>query len=366
MPKRAEIKSGDRFGDVVVISEAEPNITPCGTKQRAFMCRCFCGKVYRTGLQTLLHSKKHNCGCDMKHEVGDGTRKYTDEERKSWLYSTWRGMIQRCYDKNSSSYKNYGGRGVSICDEWRNDYLAFYRWAISSGAKKSLTIDRIDTNGNYCPDNCRWATATEQARNTRLTRKVFFDGMEISIRDLAEKFGVNFDAFRGRLNSGHYTIEEAVGLVKHEVKRSKRPNKRKAVLQFSIDGTLLREWSSAYEISESLRIPMKSIGNCCRGVYRSAHGYVWKYKDGVSVSSCHRREMKPVEQYDCNGNLVAKYDSLRSASLATGIPIGGISKFCRKHHHSHCGGYFWKYSGTDVKVVPFVVRRTIKNNNTND
>lgn len=88
------------------------------------------------------------------------------------LYSVYNGMISRCYNKNHPGYKNWGGRGIAVCDEWRNDYQAFKRWALKAGYdenkdRKYQTLDRINNDGNYCPENCRWATQSEQNRNQR-------------------------------------------------------------------------------------------------------------------------------------------------------------------------------------------------------
>ena len=83
------------------------------------------------------------------------------------IYETWCGMKKRCYNPNSKSYKDYGERGIVVCDEWKNDFLSFYNWSVQNGYGENLQIDRIDTNGNYEPSNCRWITHAEQQRNRR-------------------------------------------------------------------------------------------------------------------------------------------------------------------------------------------------------
>lgn len=91
------------------------------------------------------------------------------------LYSIWTNMKTRCYNSNSPAYKDYGGRGITMCDEWINDFKAFYDWSMSHGYKENLTIDRINNDGNYEPSNCRWATMIEQANNKR--NNLLFDGV---------------------------------------------------------------------------------------------------------------------------------------------------------------------------------------------
>ena len=103
------------------------------------------------------------------------------------------------YNKNSIQYKDYGGRGITICDEWLNDFQAFYNWSMSNGYKDNLTIDRINVNGNYEPSNCRWATNEEQANNRRDNVKITYKGMTKTISEWAEYLGVNRKSFSSRV-----------------------------------------------------------------------------------------------------------------------------------------------------------------------
>lgn len=204
--KRKIINVGDKFGKLTVIREVEPNLTPCGTKQRKFLCKCDCGNQVVRNMRTLLKGAKTSCGCNKTSYI----QKYFKKESKSFLYSTWSGMRQRCNNPNSASYSRYGGRGISVCDEWDKDFFAFERWAKENGAKKGLTIDRIDNDGNYCPENCRWVDLFTQANNKNSNRVLEYNGESHTIMEWSRIIGCNESKIRHRLNRGK-TIGQALG-----------------------------------------------------------------------------------------------------------------------------------------------------------
>lgn len=157
--KRKDL-TGQRFGRLVVIEEEGRIDGRC-----LWTCKCDCGAITKVRSGNLLSGGTKSCGClrkdaPSKHN-GKGTR----------LYNIWRGMIQRCEDPNQKSYKDYGGRGVQVCKEWRQDFSSFRKWAEGAGYAESLTIDRVNVDGDYCPSNCKWATRAEQNRNKRKHKK---------------------------------------------------------------------------------------------------------------------------------------------------------------------------------------------------
>ena len=147
------------------------------------------------------------------------------ETHKTRLYKIWTTMRERCYREHHSHYKNYGGRGITVCAEW-DDYVAFRNWAQDNGYSDNLTLDRIDYNGNYEPSNCRWITLKEQARNKRSNRVIEYKGQKYVMAELAEKIGMNKTTLKERLNSG-WSVEDAVEKPIRKRTRGYRPSNGK-------------------------------------------------------------------------------------------------------------------------------------------
>lgn len=350
MAKKLDIKVGDRFGKLTVVAEVTPRYTPCGTKRRRFLVRCDCGNEKVVGFNVFSSNKSQIASCGCSYDLASYTRKYTREQKESFLYTTWRGMKQRCYDSNSSNYKNYGGRGVRVCGEWHNDYISFYKWAMSNGASQELTLDRIDVNGNYEPSNCRWVSNSTQQRNKQYNRYIEYGGQRKLMKEWSEELGIPYDTIRARLDQYGYTVGQALEFEHYEPKiRQERPETRKAVLQYSLSGEPIKEWASLIDIQKELGFAIDSVRACCAGYSFSSHGFKWGYKDGVRENNKHNIATKPILQYTLEGVLFAEYPSARIASMQTGINASGIQKFCNgnKENHAHCGGYLWMYKNDE-------------------
>lgn len=168
--KRAKDATGIRFGRLVVISEAEKYVSPQGMRLRRVKARCDCGQEIETNLNSLKTGLVASCGC-YRTELAVAAVKHGDARkgRPTREYKTWINMIARCENPNVDRYPHYGGRGITVCKEWREDFEVFLR---DMGRKPSRehSIDRENVNGNYEPGNCRWATAIEQANNKRSSR----------------------------------------------------------------------------------------------------------------------------------------------------------------------------------------------------
>lgn len=165
---------GRRFGRLVATGQAENYVTPGGQKKRQFFVRCDCGNGSVVVLSSLIRGISTSCGC-YRIEVLSAVRKhgYTRGARKNGRpseYAAWFNMIQRCNNPRNKAYRYYGGRGITVSEEWRQSFEAFIN---HMGPKSSpdLSIDRIDVDGNYESGNCRWATKLEQARNKRPRKK---------------------------------------------------------------------------------------------------------------------------------------------------------------------------------------------------
>lgn len=140
--------------------------------------------------------------------AGKANWRYKHGETGTRLFKIWGSMHERCEREKHVHYKDYGGRGISVCDEW-SEYLPFATWARSNGYSDKLSIDRIDTNGNYEPNNCRWVTVKEQQNNKRSNRIVIYQGTKYTVTQLAEKIGMNKTTLRERLNMG-WSVRDAV------------------------------------------------------------------------------------------------------------------------------------------------------------
>lgn len=136
--------------------------------------------------------------------------KYVHGKRRTRLYSTWTGMKTRCTNKNCAKYKNYGGRGIKICDEWLNNFQSFYDWAMENGYRDDLSIDRINNDGNYEPSNCRWIKMEEQASNKTTNHLIAYNGKTDTISGWARELGVSRCLLKDRICRYGWSVERAL------------------------------------------------------------------------------------------------------------------------------------------------------------
>lgn len=127
--------------------------------------------------------------------------------RHTVIYDAWRHIRSRCYRKTDKAYKNYGGRGITVCDEWINDPVAFYNWAVANGWRKGLSLDRIDNNKGYSPDNCRWTTRKIQNNNKRCTPHITYNGETHTIKEWSEITGIKYHTLFVRINTRGWSLD---------------------------------------------------------------------------------------------------------------------------------------------------------------
>lgn len=191
--------TGQRFGKWYVISRASNR-----GKAVMWLCHCDCGKEKVVHGTSLKSGASTNCGCGRieKHRKTHGLTKHP-------LYRVWQRMKGCTHSPSHQDYDNYGGRGISMCDEWKTDFKNFYDWSMNNGWEKGLEIDRINTNGDYEPSNCRFTDRKGQMQNTRRTHIITYNGETHSITEWAEKLGMNRNTLYNRLQHG-WSIEKAL------------------------------------------------------------------------------------------------------------------------------------------------------------
>lgn len=212
LAKKSKINPGDQAGKLTVIGMAFCVREDSGRRTVRFVCECSCGTI-------TVASPKHfgrgvsSCGCLRLDKIKERSCRFHSEHGAHWsaIRKILFGMIHRCTNPRSQAWSNYGGRGISVCHEWMRKRGAFYEWAMLSGYDPSLTIDRIDNNGNYEPDNCRWTTYSENLRNTRVNRMLSAWDETKTVAAWVEdrRCQVSDALLRHRLNSG-MPSEEAI------------------------------------------------------------------------------------------------------------------------------------------------------------
>lgn len=193
---------GKRFGRLTV-----NKLLKTQNNAAIWECKCDCGNLTTSTTNLLTSGKKKSCGCIKDEVIKKGTNLKHGKQSER-LYKTWCGMKARTSNPNEKSYKDYGAKGVRVCDEWKNSFESFYEWAVSNGYEETLTIDRIDVNGDYEPNNCRWATTKEQQRNKRNTVKYKMFGIEKPLLEWCEILNIKYGTPYSRLRKGKNPFNE--------------------------------------------------------------------------------------------------------------------------------------------------------------
>ena len=197
---------GEKYGNLIVIDRHK-----CNDKfnKPQWLCKCDCGNTTIVKGANLKSGNTKSCGClKIQASINNG-KKIKHGIRNSRIYEIWHNMKARCLNPNNKDFINYGGRGIIVCNEWKNDVKAFYDWAMANGYADDLTIDRIDNTGNYSPDNCRWVSAECQNRNKRNVVLLEYNGITKNLSEWSKETGIGITVLSNRLKRG-WSIEDAL------------------------------------------------------------------------------------------------------------------------------------------------------------
>lgn len=202
-PDKCLVNVGQQFGRLTAIgAEFGLPIGPAGYWHRFVVVKCRCGKIKVVKSNSMRSGCTASCGCLVSEAISK--RNTTHGLSKHPLNKVFRGMIERCECATDDGFRLYGARGIKIVDCWRRDFMAFYNWAMASGYRKGLSLDRINNDGNYEPDNCRWATPKQQGNNTRRTKHVtaFNETKTLAEWSIDARCAVEYETLRKRIECG--------------------------------------------------------------------------------------------------------------------------------------------------------------------
>jgi hypothetical protein len=202
--KKIQVSAGDPYGRLTVVSEAPPKQYPSGTR-RAFICKCECGNVVTALLSDLRDEHTTSCGCRQRECCAQ--MKLSHGQHASLAYTSWNGMLQRCHNPDNPSYARYGARGIVVCDRWRSSFADFLK---DMGHRPDgFSIERVDNEGPYSPENCVWASSLTQNRNKRSNVMLTYQGVTRAASEWASVLGIPPQTLYSRLARG-WPIEKAL------------------------------------------------------------------------------------------------------------------------------------------------------------
>lgn len=203
--------SGCVFGKLRVL-----NLVPSDSRGTSWLCECDCGNTTVVSRRNLVSGNTKSCGCLIKEAnkvtSKKRTRKQNSEKSEEYkkLYMIWGGMKNRCYNENAKGYEHYGGNGITVCSEWLHDFHTFYNWSMSVNYKIGLSIDRIDNDKGYSPDNCRWVEKGEQQRNRKNVEIYEYEGEKACLAEWARRKGISYKTLYSRMHKDGYSFEESL------------------------------------------------------------------------------------------------------------------------------------------------------------
>lgn len=201
---------GKQIDFLFVKGRAPDKIDRSGRHRIQYLCDCACGNkdILRTGENLRSSRSIHSCGCIKNELIRDANTKHGDSHRSNWnrLYRIWSLMKNRCNNQSTPAYKDYGLRGICVCDQWKT-YENFRSWAYSNGYDDCLTIDRIDVNGNYCPENCRWIPMASQSGNRRYCHYVTIGNETHHLSEWGRIYHIRMATISARIKAGWDSVQ---------------------------------------------------------------------------------------------------------------------------------------------------------------
>ena len=202
--------TGKKFGRLTVIDKAEKHVKPSGGTVGRWKCKCDCGNVLVVDTHSLKSGHTQSCGCRKIEMLVEQSTKH-GMYRKT-VYRTWDSMVQRCENQRHKQYNDYGGRGIKVCDRWRNSFQAFFDDVsiLPHFGENGYTLDRMNVNGNYEPTNVRWATKKEQQNNMRSNLLISYNDQTKTLSQWAEELGFKNSTLYSRIVTYGWDIERAM------------------------------------------------------------------------------------------------------------------------------------------------------------
>lgn len=189
--------TGMKFGRLLILEQKYNK-----TRDIILKCQCDCGKIIEAYKSNVIKGNTQSCGCYHREVCSELLSSHNLS--KLVIYKRFMKMVDRCENPNCKAYKNYGARGIRVCDEWKNDFVSFYNWAMANGYRDDLTIERIDVNGNYCPENCTFIPLSEQAKNRTNSIWITYNGETHHLAEWSRIIGLNAQTIRNRLKKYGY------------------------------------------------------------------------------------------------------------------------------------------------------------------
>ena len=197
--------TGKKFNKLTVVERLQNDVGGIPV----WLCMCECGNFTRVRGKNLKNGSVKSCGCILKN----GTTK-THGLSRTKIYNTWSSMKARCFNPKSRSYKRYGARGITVCEQWKNSFEEFYSWSIQNGYNENLTIERINNDGNYCPENCKWIPQKEQCRNRSTNIEFEYMGKKHILIEWCEILNLDYKFIHNRIYKMGWSFEKSISTPK--------------------------------------------------------------------------------------------------------------------------------------------------------